>query len=239
VAATFAAGCAPPRAPQSTARFDLAADPQNLNPLFMTPDAASVELQAARLAFEPFIDRDQAGRPVPALLEVVPTRANGGVSADGRTITYRLRAGVTWSDGWPVTAGDVLFTLRAILDPRNPVRSHDGYDLIESAVARGPRSIIFHLRQPWAPAATTYFSYGLSPQFVLPEHVLQTQSPLARAVFNSEPSVGDGPYRFVSWRRGEGLRYVANPRYWRGKPAVANLVVRTVPDPSTNLLLLQ
>jgi len=234
------AGCAPlARAPSSTVRFDLAADPQNLNPLFLTPDAASVELQAARLAFEPFIDLDPAGRPVPALLEVVPTRANGGVSADGRTISYRLRSGVTWSDGRPVTSADVLFTLKAILDPRNPVRSHEGYDLIDRAFAPGSHTVVFHLRRPWAPAATTYFSYGLSPQFVLPAHVLRTQSPLERAAFNAEPSVGDGPYRFVSWRRGEGLRYLANPRYWRGKPAVAALAIRTVPDPSTNLLLLQ
>jgi len=234
------AGCAPPSpAPRNTVRFDLAADPQNLNPLFLTPDAASVELQAARLVFEPFIDRDAAGRPVPALLAVVPTRANGGVSADGRTISYRLRTGVTWSDGRPVTSADVLFTLKAILDPRNPVRSHEGYDLIDRAVAPAPDTVVFHLRRPWAPAATTYFSYGLAPQFVLPAHVLRAQSPLERAAFNAEPNVGDGPYRFVSWRRGEGLRYVANPRYWRGRPAIAGLAIRTVPDPSTNLLLLQ
>jgi peptide/nickel transport system substrate-binding protein len=235
-----AGGCArKSQAPRGTLRFDLAADPQNLNPLFLTPDAASVELQAARLAFEPFIDRDAAGRPVPALLAVVPTRANGGVSADGRTLTYRLRAGLKWSDGWPVTAGDVIFTLREILDPRNPVRSHEGYDLIDRAFAPGPGIVVFHLRRPWAPAATAYFSYGISPQFVLPAHVLRAQSPLARAAFNAQPSVGDGPYRFLSWRRGEGLRYVANSRYWRGEPAVATLAIRTIPDPSTNLLLLQ
>jgi len=238
--AAGSAGCTPSsQAARGTVRFDLAADPQNLNPLFLTPDAASVELQAARLAFEPFIDLDPAGRPVPALLEVVPTRANGGVSGDGRTISYRLRRAVTWSDGQPVTSADVLFTLKAILDPRNPVRSHEGYDLIDRAFAPGPRTVVFHLRRPWAPAATTYFSYGLSPQFVLPAHVLRAQSPLERAAFNAEPSVGDGPYRFVSWRRGEGLRYLANPRYWRGKPPVAALAIRTVPDPSTNLLLLQ
>jgi peptide/nickel transport system substrate-binding protein len=234
------AGCtSPPQTPPNTLRFDLAADPQNLNPLFITPDAASVELQAARLAFEPFIDRDASGRAIPALLEVVPTRANGGVSADGRTISYRLRAGVQWSDGRPVTSADVLFTLKAILDPRNPVRSHEGYDLIDRAFARGRRTVVFHLRRPWAPAATTYFSYGLSPQFVLPAHVLAAQTPLERAAFNAEPSVGDGPYRFASWRRGEGLRYLANPRYWRGKPEIATLAIRTIADPSTNLLLLQ
>ncbi|MGC1381301.1 MAG: peptide ABC transporter substrate-binding protein [Candidatus Baltobacteraceae bacterium] len=219
-------------------RFDLAADPRTLDPLFLTPDAASVEQQVARLVFEPFIDLDAHGHAVPALLEKLPARANGGLSADGRTIRYRLRR-VLWSDGRPVTATDVLFTLRAILDPRNPVRSHEGYDLIDRAFAVDPRTVVFHLRRAWAPAVMTYFSYGFSPQFVLPEHVLAHQAPLAQAAFGAAPSVGDGPYRFVSWRRGEGLRYSANPRYWRGRPAVATLDVRSIPDPSTNLLLLQ
>jgi peptide/nickel transport system substrate-binding protein len=222
-----------------TLRFDISSDPRNLNPLFLTPDAASVEEQLARLAFEPFIDLDGRGRPHPALLAEIPTRANGDLSADGRTIRYRLRSGVEWSDGLPVTAADVLFTLRAILDPRNPVRSHEGYDLIDAAYARGAHTVIVHLKRAWAPAVTTYFSYGLEPQFVLPEHVLRGQAPLSVAQFNAAPSVGDGPYRFLTWRRGEELRYAANARYWRGRPAIEDLLVRTIADPSTNLLLLR
>jgi peptide/nickel transport system substrate-binding protein len=235
------AGCSRPGgpAPPGEVRFDLAADPRNLNPLFTNPDAASVEQQVARLAFEPFVDLDARGRPIPALLERIPTTHNGGLSADGRTIRYELRRSVRWSDGVPVSAQDVLFTLRAITDPRNPVRSHEGYDLIDHAYAIGRHSVVFHLRHAWAPAVTSYFSYGFSSQFVLPAHVLRSQSPLATAAFNAAPSVGDGPFTFVSWRRGEGMRYRANPRYWRGRPSVARLVVRSVPDPSTNLLLLQ
>jgi peptide/nickel transport system substrate-binding protein len=240
-AVLIATGCsgASPGTPGSTVRFDLAADPQNLNPLFLNPDAASVEQQVARLAFEPFIDLDARGRPQPVLLRQIPTRADGGLSADGRTIRYRLRPGVRWSDGVAVTSADVLFTLGAILDPRNPVRSHEGYDLIDRAYALGARTVVFHLKRAWAPAVMTYFSYGFSPQFVLPAHVLRGQRPLERAEFNAAPSVGDGPYRFLWWKRGEGLRYAANARYWRGEPPVANLTVSTIPDPSTNLLLLQ
>jgi peptide/nickel transport system substrate-binding protein len=233
------AGCGHALNSGATVTFDLAADPANLNPLFLTPDAASVELQAARLAFEPFVDLDTRGRPEPALLQEIPTVANGGVSADGRTIRYRLRSGVRWSDGRPVTVSDVLFTLRAILDPRNPVRSHEGYDLIDRAVAMNDRTLVFHLKRAWAPAVMTYFSYGFSPQFVLPAHVLVHEQPLERAEFNGDPGVGDGPYRFISWERGERLEYAANGRYWRGAPPVTKLDIRTIPDPSTNLLLLR
>lgn len=220
-------------------RFNLAADPQNLNPLFLHQDAASVEQQLARLAFEPFVDLDGKGRPVPGLLATIPTRANGGISADGRTIVYRLRPNVTWSDGVPVTADDVLYTLHAILDPNNPVRSHEGYDLIDSAKAKDAHTVVFHLKHAWAPAVLTYFSYGFAPQFVLPAHVLREQEPLAQAAFNANPSVGDGPFTFVWWHRGDGLRYKANPTYWRGQPKIPTLDIRFVPDPQTNLVLLQ
>lgn len=243
--ALLAAGCSArpsggavaPRAGGSI-RFDLAADPSNLNPLFLHQDASSVEQQLARLAFEPFLDLDAYGRDVPALLAVVPTAANGGISSDGRTLVYRLRPGVRWSDGVAVTSADVLYTLRAILDPRNPVRSHEGYDLIDRAVATGPLTVTFHLKHAWAPALRTYFSYGFSPQFVLPAHVLRKQEPLAQAAFNANPAVGDGPYTFVRWTRGESLLYRANPRYWRGAPKAQRLDIRVIPDPSTNLVML-
>lgn len=227
---------AAPREPGS-ARFDLAADPANLNPLFAHQDAASVELQVARLAFEPFIDLDEKGKPQPALLWVIPNRENGGLSADGRTITYRLRR-IKWQDGQPVTSADVLFTLHAILDRNNPVRSLEGYELIDRATAAGPYTVVVHLRKRWAPAVQTLFSYGAAAQFVLPAHILRKQLPLAAAPFNAAPTIGDGPYRFVAWRRGEKLLYAANPSYWRGKPRVGRLDVRIIADPSTNLTLL-
>ncbi len=233
------AACSRPAEPAAgTLRFDLAADPRTLNPLFIHPDAASAEQQVARLSFEPFIDLDSRGRLVPELLREIPSRGNGGISADGRTIVYHLRA-VRWSDGVAVTSDDVLYTLHAILDPRNPVRSHEGYDLIDRAYARDARTVVFHLKRAWAPAVATYFSYGFAPQFVLPAHVLRREEPLAQAAFNAAPAVGDGPYTFVAWYRGDRLEYAANPLYWRGKPAIAKLDVRIAPDPSTNLTMLR
>ncbi len=237
-------GCAhatSPGAPQAarTVAFAVSSDPATLDPLFAHADAGAVEQQLAHLVFEPFFDLDAAGKPVPELLERIPSPANGGVSADGRTITYHLRRGVVWSDGKPVTAADVLFTLRAILDPANPVASREGYDLIDDARALGPRTVRLHLSRPWAPAVATFFAYGTAPQYVLPEHVLANQHPLATAAFAAAPTVGDGPFSFVSWKRGDRLEYRANPRYWRGKPRVDALSVRIVPDPGTNLTLLQ
>jgi len=236
-------GCArtgsPAPAGGTVVRFNVAADPASLNPLFAHSDAANVEVQLAHLAFEPFFDLDAGGRPVPELLRVVPTQANGGISRDGLTLVYHLRHNVRWSDGVALTSRDVLFTLRAILDPHNPVASREGYEWIDRADALGPFDVRFHLRQPWAAAVATLFAYGTSPQFVLPEHVLAAQAPLERAAFNAAPTVGDGPFTFVAWQRGDRLHYAANPRYWRGAPKVSRLEVRIVPDTQTNFTLLQ
>ena len=148
------AACTRTGAPDATAtsvRFAIAADPQTLNPLFAHADANSVEQQVARLAFLPFIDIDERGTPVPVLLARIPTVANGDLSRDGRTIVYRLRSGVRWQDGVPVTASDVLFTLHAIVDPRNPVRSREGYDRIASAVRVDDATVRIVLKSAWAP----------------------------------------------------------------------------------------
>jgi peptide/nickel transport system substrate-binding protein len=237
--ASLPAGCSRPSEASATLRFDVAVDPASLNPLFVKADAGNVEATLARLAFEPLFDIDARGRLVPALATAVPTTRNGGLSADGRTIVYRLRRGVVWSDGVPVTAKDVLFTLRAIVDPRNPVATREGYDLVERADAPDPYTVRLRLRRAWAPAVATFFAPGTNPQLVLPAHVLAPERPLERAPFDAAPTVGDGPFRFVSWSRGDRLTYVANTRYWRGAPAIARVEVRVVPDPQTNLTLLQ
>ena len=225
-------------APSSIVRFDIAADPASLNPLFAHPDAASVEAQLARLVFEPFIDVDERGHLVPALLSQIPTLQNSGLSRDGRTIVYRLRHNVTWSDGVPVTSADVLYTLQAIANPHNPVRSREGYDRIATAYALDMYTVVVRLKRPWAPATVSFFTVGASSQFVLPAHLLIHQNSLAQSPFNDHP-IGDGPFLFVSWHRGERLEYVSNPRYFRGEPAAKRLDVGIVPDPGTNLTLLQ
>ncbi len=228
---------ATPTPAPDTVRFSLAADPQTLDPLFAHVDANSVEQQVARLAFEPFIDVDERGRAVPVLLDRIPTVENGGLSRDGRTIVYHLRPGVRWQDGVAVSAHDVVWTLHAILDDRNPVRSRAGYDRVAKAEALDVHTVRVTLKEPWAPAVATLFSYGTAPQYVLPAHLLEREAKLETSEFGAHP-VGNGPYRLVAWARGDHLTYEPNPSYWRGAPRV-RLDVRIVPDPGTNFTMLQ
>jgi peptide/nickel transport system substrate-binding protein len=222
----------------ATVRFTVAADPRTLDPLFAHSDANNVEQQLNRLVFEPLVDVDERGRPVPVLLARIPTVANGDLARDGRTIVYRLRPGVRWQDGVPVTAADVVWTIHAILDDRNPVASRAGYDRIAAVQELDAHTVRIRLRAPWAPAVATLFGDGPAPQYVLPAHLLAHERDLTTSAFGAQP-VGDGPYRLVSWSRGERLVYAANPSYWRGRPAIARIVVDVVPDPGTNFTMLR
>lgn len=73
---------------------------------------------------------DAQNRPYPELVTVVPTLANGGISKDGKVITWHLRHGVKWSDGAPFNADDVVFSTKAVLNPANNEVGRDGWDLI-------------------------------------------------------------------------------------------------------------
>ena len=239
VAGLNAAGCArhgaahPSDLRQIT--FNISDDPHSLTPILAQSDD---ERQIAHLMFDLLLDVDQRGQLVPALALEVPTRANGGVSSDGRTIIYHLRRGVRWHDGQPLTASDVIFTWQAITDPDNDVQSTRGYDLIDLIFAPEPYTVVVRLKHPWPPAVATLFTYGTNPMPILPAHLLAEHGSLRSSSFNTHP-VGSGPYRFVRWERGDRLVFAANDAYFRGKPKTPTVVVEEVPDVNSALTMLR
>ncbi len=214
--------------------FNISDDPHSLNPILAQSDD---ERQIAHLMFDLLLDVDQRGHLVPALALEVPTRANGGVSPDGRTIVYHLRHDARWHDGHPLTASDVIFTWQAITDPDNDVQSTRGYDLIDLIFAPDSYTVVVRLKQPWPPAVATFFTYGTNPMPILPAHLLAEHGSLRTSSFNTHP-VGSGPYRFVRWERGDRLVFVANDAYFRGKPKTPTVIVEEVPDVNSALTML-
>jgi peptide/nickel transport system substrate-binding protein len=221
--------------PAPTVSFNISEDPHSLDPIAARSDD---ERQLAHLSFDMLLDVDERGRPMPALAVSVPTRSNGGVSADGRTIVYHLRAGVRWQDGAPFDARDVAFTWRAIMDPRNAVSSTRGYDLISSIETPDPLTAVVHLRRAWAPAVQTLFTYGDQPMPLLPAHLLLRADRAAWERFATHP-VGTGPFVMQVWERGARLVYTSNRTYYRGQPRTGRLVVMVVPDFNTDLTMLR
>jgi len=218
----------------STARRDtldiaMTGSPNTLNPVLSTQQ---FEIQAEFLALDPLIATDPEGRDVPVLVERVPTLENGGISKDGLTITYGLRRGVVWQDGEPFTSRDVAFTWRAIMNPNTAVATRHGYDQISRIDTPNSYTATFHLKRRFAPAVHTFFAFSDSPIAIIPEHVLRRYHDLNNVPFNSLP-IGTGPYRIVRWQRGDRIEYVANDRYFLGKPHIARIVLHLIPDENT------
>jgi len=137
------------------------------------------------------------------------------VSPDGLTFRFRVRSGLTFSDGEPLTAEDVAFTFRFIMDPRIAApRDRAYYDKIESVKALGPLEVEFRFKEPYFNSLA--LAGGLS---VLPEHFYAPYLEKPEA-FNESKGLllGSGPYRLKDpkgWTPDQGLvELERNPRYW-------------------------
>ncbi len=210
-------------------------DVTSLNPMFATQLVLS-RMSSLTMAFLFKFDHDN--KPYPELATVVPTMANGGISQDGKTITYHLRRGVKWSDGVPFNADDVIFTTKMILDPKTNVVGRDGWDQITKIDEPDKYTVIFRMTKPYSPFIVTFFgSAGANPAIV-PKHVLEHSADVNRDPYNSKP-IGIGPFRYVEWRRGDRVIMEANPYYFRGLPKLKRVEYRIIPNRDTVVTQLQ
>ena len=153
------------------------------------------------------------------------------VSADNLEITFHLRKGVKWHDGTPFTAADVLFNYQLYTDPNTPTAYAESFKQVTKAEVLDPHTFRVHYDKPYAPAL---MSWAMP---VHPKHLLDgedvTKSRLARN------PVGTGPYRFKEWLGGEKIVLEANADYFEGQPYIKRVVLRIIPDSSTQFLELQ
>jgi len=211
----------------TTVRIGMYEEPETLNPVIST---MTFENDVYQLEYDGLIAYDEHGRPIPDLAVALPTLANGGISRDGRTITYHLLPGARWHDGVPLTAADVIFTWKQIMNPANNTISRAGYDRIVSIDAPDPHTLRIHLRAPYA-LAQYLFANG-SVGSILPAHLLRRYASLNQTDFDAHP-IGSGPYIFRSWSHGSEMRFDANPRYVRGAPKIPHVVLKFIPDQNT------
>ncbi len=229
-------GRAPARAATiaHTLRFATAEDVATLNPdLNQQLIVAYLSQMTAAYAFR----LDRQNRLVPELATVVPTKSNGGISTDGKTITLHLRRGVKWSDGAPFDADDVAFSIAAVNNPANVVPSRQGFDQIAKVEIPNTSTLIVHLKAPYGAIVAKLFASNGTPA-ILPRHILGNLREMNDAPFNALP-VGIGPFRYAAWKRGEQIELERNPYYWRGRPALDRVIMKLIPDRNTVLTQLQ
>lgn len=203
-------------------------EPNTLNP-FMSDFLATAEVSS--LIFSGLVITNDKGEWMPDLAIEVPTLQNGGVSRDGLTVIYKIRQGVNWHDGLPLTADDVKFTWQMIMNPKFNAVSRDGYDKISAIETPDQYTVVIKFKEYYAP----YLS--LFPA-ILPKHVLETAADINKAPFNRAP-VGTGAFKFKEWRLAEAIVLEANPGYFRGKPNLDGIVYKVIPDTNTMLAQLK
>jgi peptide/nickel transport system substrate-binding protein len=212
----------------STLTVAVRKEPVSLNPLLLEGINAYI---FSEVFYSYLTTYDERGAIAGDLAREVPSYGNGGVSADGRTVTFRLRRGVRWQDGAPVTSRDVAFTYRAIMSPGNNVPERYGYDVVDRLDTPDRYTLRIRLKRAFSPILTTFFG-GDSNYPILPAHLLASLPNVNAVPFNSAP-IGSGPYRLERWDRGDRIVARANPTYYAGKPRIARLVLPFVSDDST------
>jgi peptide/nickel transport system substrate-binding protein len=180
---------------------------------------------AARFCCEPLLTVNAEGVFAPVLAAEVPSKDNGGLGTDGKTVTYKLRQGVKWADGEPFTADDVVFTYQFITNPETAAVTIANYSDLQSVEAVDPQTVRLTFKQA---TGAWYVPFTGATGLVLPKHVLGANMGAAArdAGFNLK-AFGTGPYMTQEFKPGDVLTLVANPNFRDpGKPFFSQVEIK-------------
>ena len=177
-------------------------------------------------------------------LVILPDLSFGPQLADGMpkvvsdsplTIEYKLKKGLTWSDGKPLTSEDARFSYDLIMDPKNKILTRTGWQDIDKFETPDDLTVrmTFKKDRPYAPWRTLL---GGTETQIWPKHIYEGED--FNKVANSK-IIGSGPFKLKEWKKGQSLTMVRNENYWGEKPALKEVVMRFIPDTNTQTASLQ
>ena len=178
-----------------------------LNPHFAV---GTKDAEGCRIFYEPLAAWDLEGNLVPVLAAEIPDIENGGIAADGMSVTWKLKTGVEWHDGRPFTADDVVFTGEYAADPATAATTIGSYqDAKVEKIDQLTVRVRFDKPTPfWADPFVS--ARGM----IIPKHLFEPYKGAnsREAPANLKP-VGTGPYRFVDFKPGDLIKGERNPSY--------------------------
>ncbi len=221
-AAVLPLGARAARAGEATLTIGMGGAVTSMDPQF---HRLATNNDVARHVFERLIDIDAMGRLVPQL-------ATAWTVKDGTLWEFTLRRGVTFGDGSPFDAADVVATLaRAPRVPQSPAPFVNATGLIAETTVPDPYTIRFRTTEP-----TALLPYHLTTNFIINRRFAEA----ATADFNSGPAmVGTGPYRFEAYKPGELVSYTRRPDHWAGAQPWARVTVRFLTNPAQRVAALR
>ncbi|AFZ54013.1 peptide ABC transporter substrate-binding protein [Cyanobacterium aponinum] len=182
--------------------------PTILNPHLSTGFKDS---EASRLTLEPLASFDKEGKLIPILAQEIPTLENGGIGKDGKSVVWKLRKDVKWSDGQPFTAKDVVFTYEFITNPQVGSVNAGDYAIVDKVETLDDYTVKVSFKEV-TPAWYSVFvgNAGL----ILPQHLYAQYNGanVREAPYNLMP-VGTGAYKVVRFKPGDSVIYQPNSYY--------------------------
>lgn len=194
-------------------------EPSNLIP-YLASDSASAEV--AGLLYTSPLEYDKDFNIVKCAAE------EWEVLEGGLFMRFRLKEGIVWQDGHPLTADDVTFTYNLMTDPKTPTAYAADFLNVKEYRQTGPLSFEVRYDAPYARAAITW----MHP--ILPKHILEHEN-IASTRYARNP-VGAGPFKLKSWEPGSRIVLEANDRYFKGRPYLDEIIYRIIPDSTTMFL---
>ncbi len=174
--------------------------------------------------FDTLVMRDPA-------MKLVPGLALSWRSLDDTTWEFKLRPGVSFTNGEPFDAAAVKFTLERVLDPAAKAPTASYINTISSVDVVDPMTVRIHTKGPDPLLPTRMSRY---PAYIVPPAYVKQ---VGNDAFARKP-VGTGPYRVTEFVPDDHVTMQANPGYWRGKPAIDTVVWRAIPEPTARVAAL-
>lgn len=168
-------------------------------------------------------------------LEPLPELAKSWeISEDKKTYTFHLQEGVTFHDGQPMTADDVIFSIMKFHMELSP-RARSIFAKITEAVAPDPLTVKLTLDSPFDPFL---LMFEVTACAIMPKHIFDGTD--YRSNPKNQTPIGTGPFMFKDWQRGSYIRLVRYDKYWKaGQPYLDEIIFRIVPDSQSRGIALQ
>lgn len=198
-------------------------EPGGLN-RFLTNQSGAI---LGKMVVEGLFEPDASGVYRPVLAAELPTLANGGLSGDGLTVRFKLRPGVKWSDGKPLTADDLVFTWQAYADPTSAPAGDaitPAWRQIEDVRKLDDLVVEVRMKRP-NPAYLELFN------IVLPRHIFDGKTTVTNQHPQFRTPLGTGPFMVQEWRTGDSIVFARNPHYREpGKPYLDQVIAKVTPN---------
>lgn len=165
-------------------------------------------------------------------MEIVPDLAEKWENPDSLTWIFHLRKGVKFHNGEPFTAADVKYSIGRIMDPKTASPGATHLKEIQSAEILDEHTVKIVTKRPFAPMLMSLTRYETS---ILNEKAVTE----AGADYGSKAAVGTGPFKFVSWSRGDKVVLEKNGDYFRGPASIDTVIYRGIPEDATRLVELE